>query len=350
LIDWRITAEIEDKPPPRWRDLPKPLMAEVTGPEHYIAHSALLDAINTALALGQPLLVTGEPGCGKTELGDFVAWKLGLGRAIHFLIKTDMQARDLFYTFDTVGRFHAAQSGARQDGAGISIEAVNFINYHGLGEAIVRASKPGAFEQLLPPGFVHSEQRRSVVLIDEIDKAPRDVPNDLLAELEKPRFRIPELNNAEIAADETFRPILVLTSNSEKALPDAFLRRCVYYNIPFPDTDTLKLIVENRIGNLPRDAGLVSDAITVMTHLRQARHLRKRPGTAELLGFLLALRNAGFRPGDRLGDDKRWSSLAAITLLKSREDQEGAESHLEEIAWPAEPRVDGGWQRRRWSP
>lgn len=180
---------------------------------------------------------------------------------------------------------------------------------------------------------MHTEQRRSVVLIDEIDKAPRDVPNDLLAEFEKPRFRIPELRNAEIAADEAYRPILVLTSNSEKALPDAFLRRCVYYNMPFPEPDTLKIIVENRIGGLPRDAGLVSDAITVMTHLRENRHLRKRPGTAELLGFLLALRNVGFRPGDRLSDDPRWPTLAGITLLKAREDQERADIHLREIAW-----------------
>lgn len=339
MSDWRVTADVEANPPQRWRNLPAPMMAQVTGPEHYIAHPALLDAVNTALALGQPLLVTGEPGCGKTELGDFVAWKLGLGRAIRFSTKTDMQARDLFYTFDTVARFHAAQSAARANEPAPPIDPVNFIDYHGLGEAIVRATKPGTCKTLLPPGFTHTEQRRSVVLIDEIDKAPRDVPNDLLAEFERPRFRIPELNNAEIAAEEAFRPVLVLTSNSEKALPDAFLRRCVYYNMPFPDTDTLKTIVENRISGLPRDAGLVSDAIAVMTHLRQARHLRKRPGTAELLGFLLALRNAGFRPADRLAGDGRWPSLAAITLLKAREDQERAESHFGDIPWTA--RIEG---------
>ena len=93
MTDWRLPLEAEENPPLRWLDLPKPLMAKVTGPQHYIAHEALIDAINTALALGQPLLVTGEPGCGKTELGDFVAWQLGLGRAIRYQINLVSRAR-----------------------------------------------------------------------------------------------------------------------------------------------------------------------------------------------------------------------------------------------------------------
>lgn len=128
MTGWRLTADPEQPRDDRWRSLPAPLMAHVSGPEKYLPHAALIDAINTALALGQPLLVTGEPGCGKTELGDFVAWKLGLGRAIRFSTKTDMQARDLFYTFDTVARFHAAQMAARQDEPRVSIDALNSSN------------------------------------------------------------------------------------------------------------------------------------------------------------------------------------------------------------------------------
>jgi MoxR-like ATPase len=337
VTGWRLPLEPEKHPQPRWVDLPPPLMAEVTGPEHYIAHEALMDAINTALGLGQPLLVTGEPGCGKTELGDFVAWQLGLGRAIRYQIKSDMQSRDLFYSFDTVARFHEAQMAGRD--ASARRDAVHFIEYHGLGEAIVRATAPGTNMNFLSDRLKreHTEQRCSVVLIDEIDKAPRDVPNDLLAEFERPRFRIPELGNAEIAADARFRPILVITSNSEKVLPDAFLRRCVYYDMPFPDPATLKRIVETRIERL-RGAGgsaLVDDAIALTHHLRRNRILRKKPGTAEVLNFVLTLLDRGYDPARRLRDTGGWHTLARITLLKAREDQEPqrAALHFEKVRW-----------------
>lgn len=335
MTAWHLSLDPETNPPERWRALPPPLMAAVTGPEHYIAHEALMDAINTALALGQPLLVTGEPGCGKTELGDFVAWKLGLGRAIRQQIKSDMQARDLFYSFDTVARFHDAQIAGHDHSA--RKDAVRFITYQGLGEAILRATAPGdpKYQALLPAGFIHTAQTRSVVLIDEIDKAPRDVPNDLLAELETPAFRIPELRNKEIKADERYRPIVVITSNSEKALPDAFLRRCVYYDMPFPDQGTLKRIVETRIARLGGGSALADDAIVLTTHLREGRSLRKKPGTAELLGFVLALLDRGYQPTQRLKDDDRWLTLARITLLKAREDQEPerAKRHFEGVVW-----------------
>jgi MoxR-like ATPase len=340
MTDWRLPLEPEKTPRPRWRDLPPPMMAQVTGPEHYIAHDALMDAINTALALGQPLLVTGEPGCGKTELGDFVAWQLGLGRAIRYQIKSDMQARDLFYSFDTVARFHEANMAGRDSSA--RRDAVHFIEYHGLGEAIIRATEPGGmYKELLSERLKreHTEQRRSVVLIDEIDKAPRDVPNDLLAEFERPRFRIPELGNAEIAADERFRPILVITSNSEKALPDAFLRRCVYYDMPFPDPATLKRIVETRIERLRGvdRSSLVDDAIAVTEHLRCNRTLRKKPGTAEVLNFVMTLLDRAYDPGDRLASDSRWLTFAPNTLLKAREDQEfqRAALHFRDVRWNA---------------
>ena len=132
--------------------------------------------------------------------------------------------------------------------------------------------------------FEHTGPIRSVVLIDEIDKAPRDVPNDLLAEVENMRFFVSELDRT-VAADPAMRPILVITSNSEKALPDAFLRRCVYYHIPFPADDELREIVASRIAALPRDSDLVGDAIVLFGYVRHARQrLRKNPALLSCWG------------------------------------------------------------------
>ena len=200
MTSWRLSLASDQPRTNRWRTLPRPLMAKVSGPEHYVAHEALIEAVNTALVLGQPLLLTGEPGCGKTGLGDFVAWKLGLQEAIRYQAKTDMQARDLFYTYDTLARFHAANMASRDKT--FRIDANRYIHYQGLGLAIIRATPVGKYEDLLPEHFNHSEQLRSVVLIDEVDKAPRDVPNDILNEVEELKFRIPELDNAIIEADQ----------------------------------------------------------------------------------------------------------------------------------------------------
>lgn len=338
--DWRLTPHSNQPRDGRGRRLPKPLTAGITGPESYIAHPNLIDAVNTALALGQPLLVTGDPGCGKTELGDYIAWKLDLGlgekrnRAIRLDVKTDMRSHELFYSFDAVGRFHAAQRGARDDKA--AVDAINFLRYHGLGEAVARATEPERLRELgaFPPGFEHKEKRRCVVLIDEIDKASRDVPNNLLRVMEAPCFSIPELGYVEVLGDRDYQPILVLTSNSEKMLPDAFLRRCVYYHMSFPDDDTLRQIVAARISDFPGDCALVSDAVTAMRHLRE-RNLRKPPCTSELLTFILVLRGNGFAPEDRLaGSEQRWLPWAIVNFLKTRDDQEDRpQQHFADIDW-----------------
>src|SRR5205085_1382510 len=150
-----------------------------------------------------------------------------------FETKSTSLARELFYAYDTLGRFHAAQTGEG------SQKNLDYVTYNALGVAILRANEEAAVAKWIPQGkgFVHGGRRRSVVLIDEIDKAPRDFPNDILNEVEGMYFRIPELGDALIKADETMRPVLILTSNSEKNLPDAFLRRCIYYYLPFPDRD-----------------------------------------------------------------------------------------------------------------
>jgi MoxR-like ATPase len=331
---WELSPDPSDSRTDRWRSLPVPAIAGLSGPEYYVCDRPLADAINTAITLGQPLLITGDPGCGKTELANFVAWKLGLEMprhtangstteyAIRFDTKSTTAARDFFYTFDTVARFGAAYAAS-------DVDPKKFITLQALGRAILYATEPSSLSQLLPQNLTHSSKRRSVVLIDEIDKAPRDVPNDLLMEIEGMRFFIPEIS-LSVEADRSYRPILVITSNSEKALPDAFLRRCVYYNMAFPDEQRLAEIVNARISGLPRDSTFVSDAISVFTALRKLA-LRKRPGTAELLGFVLALKDKGYLPDHTLRGRNDWLEEAKVTLLKTSEDQRDA---LANLRWP----------------
>lgn len=197
-------------------------------PEGYLPDPGLADALRVALVLRKPLLLTGEPGTGKTECAAYLAWKLGYGEPLAFEAKSVSEAKDLFYTYDTLGRFHAKEEGKAAP------DARTFIHFNALGEAILRTLAGDAVADVVPPGWEHGAPRQSVVLIDEIDKAPRDFPNDLLNEVDRLYFRIPELGNRIKRAAEGLEPVLVITSNSEKNLPPAFLRRCVYYHIPFP--------------------------------------------------------------------------------------------------------------------
>jgi MoxR-like ATPase len=271
-------------------------------PGSYIPSPGLVDAVNGALLLGQPLLLTGEPGTGKTHLAYSVSWELGFKEPspLIYETKSTSTARDLFYSYDTLARFHAAQTrhGSQDSRA--------YINYNALGMAILLANDEAEVRQYFPLSpasnagsndfqpettFAHGGKRRSVVLIDEIDKAPRDFPNDLLNEVENMYFKVPELGNAVIRAEEQWRPVVIITSNSEKNLPDAFLRRCIYYNIPFPEKTHLKQIVESRITHF-RDPDIkwLNEAIELFYKLRAPNSpLVKKPATAELLGWLTAL-------------------------------------------------------------
>jgi MoxR-like ATPase len=272
---------------------------------NYRASAALENAINVAAALGRPLLVSGEPGCGKTELGFSVARKLGIPAVRFFSVKSDAEAGRLFYSYDTVGRFHAAQikqAGVAQAEAELSqsIDPRNFVEYQALGRAILDAHEMGDVSHLFGALYSYpSQPRRSVVVIDEIDKAPRDFPNDVLNEIDQFWFRVPELAwGSQRAVPETprkrirreFRPFVVITSNSERQLPDAFLRRCIFHHITFPDQDTLRAIVDNRLAAMgitppPEDVGHVIDLVV---RARRER-LEKPPGTAELLDFVQAV-------------------------------------------------------------
>lgn len=306
--------------------LPRSRRAEQTGPEDYLPDPGLVDAVNVCLLLGQPLLLTGEPGTGKTQLAYSLSWELGFGPPLMFETKSSSAARDLFYTYDTLGRFHAAQT---REG---SQDSLDYLTYNALGTAILRANQESAVAQWLTSSFVHGGQRRSVVLIDEIDKAPRDFPNDILNEVENMYFKIVELGNVTISADESMRPILILTSNSEKHLPEAFLRRCVYYNIPFPDRARLDRIVTARLGHFKSDRDKwVSEALELFLKLREpGSGLNKRPATAEMLGWLMFLKERSVDDHDSLRQREPLLLSSLGALVKSAEDQRAARIIVEE--------------------
>jgi MoxR-like ATPase len=272
--------------------LPTPTSNEkLFTPEHYIADPGLRNAVNVAIALSQPLLLTGEPGTGKTQLAGSIAHELKLGAPLIFHTKSVSTARDMFYTYDSLKHFHAAQVEKSKD-----IDIMKYIRMEALGTAILRASNDPDAKKILHPPKQESEQspvdindkKRSVVLIDEVDKAPRDLPNDLLNELENMAFTIQETGKP-FKADPQYKPIVVLTSNSEKNLPEAFLRRCVYYHISFPEESQLKDIVSNRLKlSHQYTEDKISAAIQHFLELRK-KNLRKPPATAELLSWINVL-------------------------------------------------------------
>lgn len=246
--------------------------ARLNAPELYQPSPELADAINVALRLGLPLLLTGEPGTGKTQLADHLAWYFNLGEPLVFPAQTTSTATDLFYQYDALGHFQYSQN--HREALDTDELERRFIRYRALGEAI------------------RANQRR-VVLIDEIDKAPRDLPNDVLDAIDRLRFYVPELNRWYQAQPEN-RPVVVMTSNSEKNLPDAFLRRVVYFHIEFPTPEAMLAIVAARLHKASEDE--LRPAIDHFYRLRNDRsyRLNKYPATAELLQWVFYLRDVGF--------------------------------------------------------
>jgi MoxR-like ATPase len=285
-------------------------------PEDYIAEPGLVNAVNVALMLDRPMLLTGEPGTGKSQLAYSLAWELGLGEPLKFETKSTSMARDLFYTFDAVGRFKSATGE----------DPVEFLDFNALGKAVLFANDKANVSKYLGKRVAHPGRRRSVVLIDEVDKAPRDFPNDILNELEFLQFSVPELSGSVIRAEPEFRPVVVITSNSEKDLPDAFLRRCIYYNLPFPDRPTLENIVLRRLELFVDSRGaLMTAALDLFFRLRdKSSQLRKNPATAELLDWLMALKEAD---SDRLTRELTDRTISA--LIKTAEDQDKANRIVE---------------------
>lgn len=283
-------------------------------PEQYVADKPLRDAVNVALALGQPLLVTGEPGTGKTQLASSIAHELEVP-LLTFNAKTTSTARDLFYRYDTLAHFHDAHF--RTDKAPIE----SYITYEAVGLAILLGMPASTADPFLPEAWKGRGPTRSVVLIDEIDKAPRDLPNDVLNEIEHLEFFVRETGR-QFRALPGVRPILVLTSNSERNLPDAFLRRCVFYHIRFPSGEKLKEIVQRRLQPDDRfSPGMVDRAIAQFEQMRRMP-LSKRPATAECLAWIQVLEHMQVDPGALKPGQAETLAISYSVLAKSQEDLE----------------------------
>lgn len=304
-------------PPAQAVDLPQPSKAKQLDPAGYLMDQALVDAVNVALLLSQPLLVTGEPGTGKTQLAYRVAWELGLGEPLRFDTKSGSTARDVLYRYDTLRRFHAASTNSG------SQNNLDYLTYEPLGKAIVLSWKREEVQNILPTDFEHIGPKRSVVLIDEIDKAPRDFPNDLLLEVERLRFYIPELND-KVEANPELRPVLILTSNSEQNLPDAFLRRCIYYHIPLPDRTRLVEIVRSRLPSVStaQENSPLLDSALDFFHAVRDLELKKPPSTAELLNWLQTLEHYGVEQNRSVVEAPEPLKKSLSTLAKTQEDRD----------------------------
>jgi MoxR-like ATPase len=274
------------------------------GSDDYIASRPLMEIVNVAIALGKPLVIKGEPGTGKTLLAHSIADALNK-KLIIWNIKSTTKAKEGLYVYDTVQRLNDARFKDKD----IS-DIRQYIKLGKLGQA-----------------FMSDEQ--VVLLIDEIDKADIEFPNDLLNELDEMSFHIPELDE-EVKAKH--RPIVIITSNSEKELPDAFLRRCVFHYIEFPDTEMMERIVRVHYPDI--EQRLVREAIKRFYWIREVDGLRKKPSTSELLDWIKALAIGG------INVDKISSEIPFLgTLLKNELDTQRFQRVINAQA-------SGGFKRR----
>ena len=261
------------------------------GTERYVATDDLMMAVNAAVTLARPLLVKGEPGTGKTQLAEEIA--AALGKPLHrWHIKSTTKAQHGLYEYDAVSRLRDSQLGEEK--------------VHDIGNYIVRGR--------LWEAFASPEQ--AVLLIDEIDKADIEFPNDLLLELDRMEFYVHETRELVQARQ---RPIVVITSNNEKELPDAFLRRCFFHFIRFPDPETMTRIVAVHYPQLKRE--LLSEALNAFYKLREVPGLKKKPSTSELLDWLKLLLAEDVPPEALRTDDPR-KGLPPLygALLKNEQD------------------------------
>ena len=231
--------------------------------KQYVASRELMDSVNVAIALQKPLLIKGEPGTGKTMLAEAVAQSLGK-RLVIWNIKSTTKAQDGLYMYDTIQRLYDGQFGEE----GVD-DIARYIKLGKLGEAF-------------------DSDVQVVLLIDEIDKADLEFPNDLLWELDQMEFYIHETKRTVKAKQ---RPIVIITSNAEKELPDAFLRRCIFHYIDFPDETLMEDIVKVHFPNV--EENLLKEAMKVFYEIRSFRDIRKKPSTSELIDWINALQIGG---------------------------------------------------------
>ncbi|MBR0660962.1 AAA family ATPase [Neoroseomonas oryzicola] len=266
-------------------------MAQFKGTESYVASRELEVAVNAAVALQRPLLVKGEPGTGKTVLAQEIAKALGYP-LIEWHIKSTTKAQQGLYEYDAVSRLRDGQLGDPR--------------VHDIANYIVRGKLWDAFEHETPV----------VLLIDEIDKADIEFPNDLLLELDRMQFFVYETRKTVQARH---RPVVIITSNNEKELPDAFLRRCFFHYIRFPDRETMEMIVRAHYPDIRRD--LLREALNVFFEIREVDGLKKKPATSELLDWLKLLTIEDMPPEAlRSSDAKTAIPPLYGALLKNEQD------------------------------
>ncbi|WP_412554324.1 AAA family ATPase [Shimia sp. MIT1388] len=263
---------------------------QFSGTKDYVATDDLTVAVNAAVALERPLLVKGEPGTGKTELAMQVARGLGL-KMIEWNVKSTTKAQQGLYEYDAVSRLRDSQLGDER--------------VHDIGNYIKRGKLWEAFES----------DEKVVLLIDEIDKADIEFPNDLLQELDKMEFHVYETGETIKAKH---RPIIIITSNNEKELPDAFLRRCFFHYIRFPEMETLKKIVEVHHPGIKE--ALLTTALTQFFEIRETAGLKKKPSTSEVIDWLKLLLAEDLSPEDLKRDGANALPKLHGALLKNEQD------------------------------
>ena len=260
------------------------------GTPAYVADKDLMVAVNAAIALERPLLVKGEPGTGKTELARQVAAALGLD-LIEWNVKSTTKAQQGLYEYDAVSRLRDSQLGDDR--------------FNDIGNYIRRGKLWEAF----------ASTKKVVLLIDEIDKADIEFPNDLLQELDRMEFFVYETGETIRALQ---RPIVIITSNNEKELPDAFLRRCFFHYIRFPDIDTLTRIVDVHYPGIKKR--LVEAALARFFEIRDVPGLKKKPSTSEALDWIRLLVADDVNPEDLHGDARNVLPRLHGALLKNEQD------------------------------
>ncbi|MEM8640050.1 MAG: MoxR family ATPase [Cyanobacteria bacterium P01_G01_bin.54] len=288
-----------DRPQYTGQKQPRPEERDAKGRPRraYFPSPELVEAVNLALYLERPLLLKGEPGCGKTQLAHAVAYELGLPLKT-WAIKSTSHAQDGLYTYDAVGRLRDAQMSQMlppEEQAAVKL--------------------PHTYIQFGPLGHAFQDAQQTVVLIDEIDKADLDFPNDLLMELDEGQFTVPELSQEPIVAQK--RPLVIITSNDEKDLPDAFLRRCLFHYLEFPDLDRLRRILRATFADI--DPEVLTQALDRFQTLRRQmeRQAGKKVSTSELIDWVKVLHS---QPKDEVLAKLQGQLPYAGVLLKRWED------------------------------